>query len=167
MDQIDLDRPMTIYGSVTRDLSKMTQNPLHSLAMDLAQQTLNPAFLRLSDPIDEARIDVPAKEFLEWLTGESIWAVKFFADLQCVAETAAGEKLLSTWLNANQFWSMLMDGSGVEVIDAISLKVSEWRLLGLDEVFFDFHVRGSNAVVECVESAVSPVDKRPGTGMNR
>jgi hypothetical protein len=157
IDQIDLNRQMTISGSVTRDLSKMTHDPHHTIAMDMAQQTLNPAFLRLADPVEEASLNVPAAPFLAWLIGESMWAVEFFADLQCMAETTAGEKLLTTWLSGDRFWTMLSEGCGVEVIDAISMGVNDWRSLGLDEVYFDFHVRGSSAVVEQVDSAASPV----------
>ncbi|WP_321820830.1 MULTISPECIES: hypothetical protein [unclassified Burkholderia] len=156
-DQIDPNRQMMISGSVTRDLSKMTHDPHHTIAMDMAQQTLNPAFLRLADPVEEASIHVPAAPFLAWLTGESTWAVEFFADLQCMAETVAGERLLTTWLSGDRFWSMLRDGCGNEAIDAITMGVNAWRSLGLDEVYFDFHVRGSSAVTEQVDSAASPV----------
>ncbi|MFM0265611.1 hypothetical protein [Paraburkholderia sediminicola] len=156
-DQIDPNRQMVIYGSVIRDLSKMTHDPHHTIAMDMAQQSLNPAFLRLADPVDEAKLRVPSAPFLAWLTGDSTWAVEFFADLQCIAETAAGEKLLTTWLSGDRFWSMLRDGCGAEVIDAISMKVNEWRSLGLDEVYFDFHVSGSSAVSKQINSAASPV----------
>lgn len=55
MDQIDPNRQMMIYGSVTRDLSKMTQDPHHALAMDMAQASLNPAFLRMADPIEDSQ----------------------------------------------------------------------------------------------------------------
>lgn len=58
----------------------------------------------------------------------------------------AGERLLTTWLSGDRFWSMLRDGCGADVINAISVSVNEWRSLGLDEVYFDFHVRGSSAV---------------------
>ncbi|CAG9169941.1 hypothetical protein [Cupriavidus pinatubonensis] len=157
MYRIDPARPMSIYGSVTRDLSKMTQDPMHDIVMDLAQKTLNTGFLRLADPVDEASFDVPPAQFLEWLIGESSWASEFFEHLQCVAETAAGEPLLTTWLGADRFWSMLSDGRGVPAVEAIAARVDEWRSLGLDEVYFGFHVMGSSAVHAQVEVSALPV----------
>lgn len=157
IDQIDPNRQMMIYGSVTRDLSKMTQDPHHAIAMDMAQQSLNPAFLRLADPVEEAMLQVQTEPFLEWLIDASTWEVEFFADMQCMSQTAAGEKLLTTWLSGARFWSMLHDGCGSEVIAAISAGVKDWRSLGLDEVYFDLYVRGSRAVAEQIESAASPV----------
>lgn len=157
MYRIDPARPMFIYGSVTRDLSKMTQDPMHNLVMDLAQQTLNPGFLRLADPVNEASFDVLPAKFLEWLIGVSGWANEFFEHLQCLAETDAGEKLLTTWLSANRFWSMLSDGRGVAAVDAIAARADEWRSLGLDEVYFDFYVLGSSAVSAQAEEWASLV----------
>lgn len=157
IDQIDLSRQMMIYGSVTRDLSKMTQDPHHELAMDMAQQSLNPAFLRLADPLEEAALHIETAPFLKWLIDASTWEVEFFAHMQCMSQTAAGEPLLTTWLSGDRFWSMLHDGYGLEVIGAIAAGVKDWRSLGLDEVYFDFYVRGSRAVAEQVESAALPV----------
>lgn len=157
MDRIDPSRPMAIYGSVNRDLSKMTNDPMHDIVMDLAQQTLDPGFLRLADPVDEASFEVLPAPFLEWLIGESRWASEFFEHLQCVAETDAGEKLLTTWLCADRFWSMLSDGRGVPAVDAISARVGEWRSLGLDEVYFDFYAMGSGAVHAQFETSASSV----------
>ncbi|AVA38336.1 hypothetical protein [Cupriavidus metallidurans] len=157
MYRIDPARPMCIYGSVTRDLSKMTQDPMHDLVMDLAQQTLNPGFLRLADPVNEASFDVLPAEFLEWLIGVSRWPNEFFEHLQCVTQTSEGEPLLTTWLDADRFWSMLSDGRGVPVVEAISARVDEWRSLGLDEVYFDFYVLGSSAVHAQAENSASLV----------
>lgn len=157
MDRIDTQRRMYITGSVTRDLSRMTSNPLHEIVMDLAQEQMNPAFLRLSDPIDEAATDVPALPFVDWLSGQAAWSEEFFCNLQSVSQTASGESLLTTWLSAEQFWGLLQDGRGVPAIDDITQRTAQWRGLALDEVFFDFHERSDRVAEAMVGVSTEPM----------
>ena len=157
VEKLDRRRPMHIYGSVTRDLSKMPGDPLHEIAMDLAQAQLTPAFLRLGDPIEEASIEVSAGQFLAWLDTQPKWANAFYADMQSLAQTAGGEPLQTTWLQSEQFWSMLNDGRGTPIIDEIQLRVRAWEALGLDEILFDAFVVGPNSESAKLETVAVPV----------
>jgi len=155
--RIDRQRPMSISGSVTRDLSKMSHDPMHVIAMDLAQSQMNPAFLRLSDPVDEANIEVSASDFLSWLNGHPVWSETFYMHLQSLAQTAAGEPLLTTWLTAKQFWSMLADGKGSSIIDEIDRRVRDWKALGLDEVYLEVFELGLKSESAKRKEVTAPV----------
>ena len=146
MHRIDKLRPMRISGSVTRDLSTMTQEACHASAMDLAQQLLNPAFLRLSDLVEEATLNTLARGFVDWVIQRPWWTLEVFQHLQSMCQTAAGEPLLSTWMRAETFWALLDEGRADVAIAAIAEQTSGWRALDLDEVYFDFHLIGSRHV---------------------
>ena len=145
LETIDLNRRMSVSGSVTRDLTQMTHDPFHEMAMDLAQENLNPAFLRLASSIDEAKMNVDSLAFVAWLDERPVWHEEFFRNLQCMSQTASGEPLLTTWLSADRFWSLLQAGRGEPAVGEIAQHASTWSGLALDEVYFDFHVRGNRA----------------------
>lgn len=125
--------------------------------MDLAQERLNPAFLRLHDPVEEASVEVSAGAFLVWLDVHPEWATPFYANLQSLAQTAAGEPLLTTWLPSAQFWGLLHEGRGTTIIDEILGRVRGWELLGLDEIFFDLYVIGPRTENVKNEAIADPV----------
>jgi len=135
----------------------MSHDPMHEIAMDLAQSQMNPAFLRLSDPVDEANIEVSASDFLSWLDGQPGWAEAFYINLQSMVQTTAGEPLLTTWLSAEQFWSMLADGKGSSIIDEIDGRVRDWKELGLDEVYFDVYELRPKSASAKREEVATPV----------
>jgi hypothetical protein len=137
--RIDTTRPMMVHASVTRNLATMPSHPMHDISVRMAQQTQNPAFLRMADPVEGSDFSGPAAPFLEWLLNESNCAAEFFEDLQCISETDKGEPLLTTWLSASRFSAMLEDGLGVAVIDELSARTKEWHALEMDEVYFDFY----------------------------
>jgi len=155
--EIDPSRRMYVSGSVTRDISQMTSHPIHGAMMDLAEQTLNPRFLILASPLEEASFEMPAREFLEWVNGQPDLAAIFYENLQCMCEIK-GEPLLTTWFSADRFWAMLSEGKGAAPVVAIALHAKDWGPLGLDEVYFEFHVVGSVAVAEQNESIAELVD---------
>ena len=155
---IDRTRPACISGNVTRDLLKMTQDPLHEVAMDLAQERLDPAFFNLAIPVKEAEFEVLAEPLLKWLHDEPRWAEEFFDNLQVLAETDAGEELLTTWMDAERFWAMLADGGNSGIMAEISARVEPWRALALDEIYFDFHVLGSEAAAALTRTTEAPAD---------
>ena len=137
--QIDKDRPVTIYGNIIRDLSKIPEEPLHAPAMKLAKETGNMAFLRLSDFVEGASFDVSAQAFNDWLD-ESGLADEFLRDLQCISQTTKGEPLLSSWVSWSRFLAAIKDSQGA-VVESIRLQTQGWQSLGLDEVSFDFYAK--------------------------
>lgn len=150
-EKIDRQRPMRIYGSVIRNLANMPHDPLHEIAMDLAQERLNAAYLRLSDTIEEACFEFSCSEFLSWIDTQPKWAEAFYSNLQSLVQTAAGEPLLTTWLSAEEFWTMLDEGKGTPIVDEIQMRTQSWVMLGLDEVLFDVYEVGPKS--ECASYA--------------
>lgn len=136
-NRIDQDRPVGIYGSITRDLSKMPDDPMHEVAMKLAREQGNAAFLRMATPAEGAKIEVSARSFLGWLDGSGL-AGEFLRDLQGMAETDKGEPLLTSWVSWSRFWAAVSSTKGT-VSEAIRRQAEDWQSLGLDEVYFDFY----------------------------
>lgn len=155
--KIDRQRPMRISGSVIRNLANMPHDPLHEIAMDLAQERIDPAFLRLSDTMEEACFEFSCSEFLSWIDTHPKWAEAFYSNLQSLAETAAGEPLLTTWLSVEKFWAMLVEGKGTPIVDEIQMRTQGWAMLGLDEVLFDVYVDGPKSECASYAADASPV----------
>lgn len=137
--EIDQDRTVMLYGSITRDLSAMSKHPMHEIATKLAGETGNSAFTRLADPVRNAAIEIPAKDFLEWLEASGL-STEFLRDLQCMAQTDKGEPLLTSWVSWRRFWGAVA-GSETPIAVTIKLQVEQWQGHGLDEVYFDFYTK--------------------------
>jgi hypothetical protein len=144
MHRIDKKGAMTVNGVVTCDLSMTSRHPIHERALGLGQGP-EPAILRLFDPVAETIQQWPSAGFVSWVSERPSWAREVFAQLQAAAETFAGEPLLTTSLSADRFWALLRDVQGDPTIDALAERTRTWQRLGLDEIFFDFHVVGWSA----------------------
>lgn len=136
---IDETRPVRIYGSITRDLSKMPDDPMHECAMDLAREHGDAAFLRMATPVEGAGFEMPSRAFLGWLNGSGL-ADEFLQDLQGLSETNKGEPLLTSWVSWSRFLAAA-DNTKDSVASAIRREVEAWHGLGLDEVYFDFYAQ--------------------------
>lgn len=90
-------------------------------------------------------------------SGDSRWAGEFFENLQVLAETAAGEELLTTWMDADRFWAMLADRRDTEFMAEIAARVEPWRALSLAQIYFDFHVLGPATAAALTRAAQAPV----------
>ena len=156
MHRIDKKRAMTISGSVTRDLSMMSHHPLHGVVMELAQQQLQPAYLRLADPVDETAHRLPAGGFVNWVSARPSWTREVFRNLQSISQTSAGDPLLTTWLSADRFWALLRDEKGDPAIEEMAQLAAPWGRLGLDEVYFDFHVVSSDIHERALAALAEP-----------
>lgn len=138
-DQINSTRPVSIYGSVIKNLSTMPQHPLHDVSMALATEQNNAAFLRLAQPVEGLHIEVPAAALLGWLDGAGLTS-EFLRDLQCISQTKSGEPLLTAWVPWPRFEESLARAGG-HLTGDLRVKVKDWREHRLDEVYFDFFKR--------------------------
>jgi len=114
--RIDQYRPLEIIGSVFRDPSRL-----------------------MAVPMAEARFEVSARSFLEWLEASGV-AEEFLEDLQCLAQTAAGERLLTSWVSWDRFWALVSVAEG-PFAESLKLQVQGWQGMGLDEVYFNFYAK--------------------------
>lgn len=74
--------------------------------------------------------------FLDWLV-ETGWASKVERDLQCLCETDKGERLLTSWMELDEFAALAADATCASMMPSMEDAIARWRELEVTDVFFD------------------------------
>lgn len=84
------------------------------------------------------------RHFLDWLV-ETDWVSKVERDLQCLCETDKGERLLTSWMELDEFASLAADATLTSMMPPMEEAIARWRELGVTDVFFDgYEAVGNN-----------------------
>jgi hypothetical protein len=126
---------MSFYGSQmqTTDLPQLVA---------LAEKLGMPQLRMVSTPITPDIKLAPAdtRLLLEYVAGRC-WRAEFDENLQCLAETVAGEALLTGWMSVDQFATFVRDAGHDDpvrrVLNVLAANTSHWKGLGVSEVTFD------------------------------
>lgn len=130
----DIDRHRDIR--ITPTVSRPIEDPvIQRLAYDMNNANL----LNCDTPLPDRTISLTQNQvvrFLEWLAATP-WGERLERDLQCIAETEAGEPLLTTWLDLREFQRMLWSASDLAALDEARQALLTWRGADVRRVYID------------------------------
>lgn len=131
LHDIDLSKPLSFEPTVTTPITK-------SGIAALAQASRGANTLKCAIPIEQGITLMPkaARAFMEWLL-LSRWRPILEANLQCMAETKAGEPLLTTWLHIDRLKILVDDVKPIDMLQAVRAPLGAWINQGATNVFID------------------------------
>jgi hypothetical protein len=136
---IDLSKPLSIEPHV---MTQLTDPDMVALAHSMHE----PNLLKCDTPIGQGVTLAPdaASAFMEWLL-QSRWRPILESDLQCIAETAAGEPLLTTWLHIDSLKVLVDDAKHIEALQPVRAALDSWAGQGVGNVYIEGHELRRNA----------------------
>lgn len=107
----------------------------------LAESMQMPRLLIVATPVTPyAELSAEHGAVLLAYLRETAFAADFATNLQCVAETADGEPLLTGWMSLERFREFVAHRQAdtpAETISALNTMISDWAGIDIAEVYFD------------------------------